>query len=137
MAARHELSEDQSSLIRWCAGLGAVTADALAVRDRSTLRSARGRLAAAERSRLTCAWRLLKDQPTIYTATKRGLKLAAVSGVEPSRVSPGGARHAILCCAAAVALEQTYPDRLVLGEPAVRRLERESRRPLAEIGCLA
>jgi hypothetical protein len=137
MAARRELSERQLGLLRWCAGLGAVTADALAVHDRSTLASARGRLADAERHRLTCAWRLLKDQPTIYTVTKRGLRLAGISGVEPSRVSPGGARHAILCCAAAVALERDYPDWLVLGEPSVRRLEREISRPLAEIGRLA
>jgi hypothetical protein len=134
MAARRELSERQSELIRWCAGLGAVTADALAVHDRSTLRSARGRLADAERHRLTAAWRLLRGQPTIYTVTKRGLTRAGMGGVEPARVSPGGARHAILCCAAAVALERWYPDWLVLGEPSVRRLERESSRPLAEIG---
>jgi hypothetical protein len=80
---------------------------------------------------------LLRDQPTIYTATARGLKLAGMSGVEPTRVSPGGARHAILSCAAAVALEQTYPDWLVLGEPLVRRLERDRSRPFAEIGRLA
>ncbi|HEX4436698.1 MAG TPA: hypothetical protein VH061_07870 [Solirubrobacteraceae bacterium] len=137
MVARRELSERQSALIRWCAGLGVVTAEALAVHDRSTVQSARGRLADAERHRLTSAWRLLRDQPTIYTVTKRGLKLAGINGIEPSRVSAGGARHAILCCAAAVALESLYPDWLVLGEPAVRRLERESSRPLAEIGRLA
>lgn len=137
MAARRELSERQSELIRWCAGLGAVTAEALAVHDQSTLSSARGRLADAERHGLTCAWRLLRDQPTIYTVTKLGLRLAAMNGVEASRVSPGGARHAILCCAAAVALERTYPDWLVLGEPSIRRLEREGPRPLAEIGRLA
>jgi hypothetical protein len=137
MAARRELSERQTALIRWCAGLGAVTADALAVHDRSTLASARGRLADAERHRLTCAWRLLRDEPTIYTVTRRGLRLAEISGIEPSRVSPGGARHAILCCAAAVALERGYPDWLVLGEPSIRRLEQEISRPLAEVGRLA
>jgi hypothetical protein len=137
MAARGELSERQTALIRWCAGLGAVTADALAVHDRSTPASARGRLADAERHRLTCAWRLLRDEPTIYTVTRRGLRLAGISGIEPSRVSPGGARHAILCCAAAVALERGYPEWFVLGEPSVRRLEREISRPLAEVGRLA
>jgi hypothetical protein len=137
MAARPEFSERQLELIRWCAGLGAVTADALTVHDRSSLTSARGRLAGAARHRLVCAWRLLRDEPTIYTVTRRGLRLAGISGVEPSRVSPGGANHAILCCAAAVALERCYPDWLVLGEPSVRRLEREISRPLAEVGRLA
>ena len=134
MAARHELSARQSALIRWCAGLGAVTADALAVHDNSSVRSARGRLADAERHRLTTAWRVLSGQPTLYTVTKRGMRLAGMSGVEPARVSPGGARHAILSCAAAVALERTYPDWLVFGEPSLRRLERERSRPLAEVG---
>ena len=137
MPARSELSERQSELIRWCACLGAVTADALAVHDRSSVRSARSRLADTERHRLTRAWRLLRGQPTVYTVTARGLRLAGVSGVEPSRVSPGGARHAILCCAAAVSLEHLYPEWVVLGEPSIRCLEREKSRPLAQIGRLA
>jgi hypothetical protein len=137
MAPHRALSERQSTLIRWCAGLGAVTADSLAIHDRSTLASARGRLADAERHQLVSAWRLLRAQPTIYTVTQRGLRLAGMSGVEPSRVSPGGARHAILCCAAAVDLERAYPDRLVLGEPSIRSLERERSRPFAQIGRFA
>jgi hypothetical protein len=137
MAARQELSERQSGLIRWCAGLGAVTAEGLAVHEQSTVASARGRLASAERIRLACGWRLLKGQPTIYTVTRQGIELAGVSGIEPSRVNAAGARHATLCCAAAVALERSYPQSLVLGEPSIRCLERERARPLAETGRFA
>ena len=108
-------------MLRWAAGLGAVTADALAAHERCEREvSARARLAAAQRDGLTRCWRLLRDEPPLYTVTRAGLRAAGVRGIAPGRVSAGGAAHAVACCRAAARLETAYPDHRVLGEPAIR-----------------
>jgi hypothetical protein len=137
-ATRHHdpLTRARAELLLWAGGLGAVTAEALAERERVSLASARGRLVAAHRSGAMAAWRLLRDQPAIYTVTRSGLRAADGRGLAPARLSAGSARHASACCSAAVALEQAYPGRAVWGEPAIRRHERERGRALAELGRL-
>ncbi|HEX9480866.1 MAG TPA: hypothetical protein VF927_02065 [Solirubrobacteraceae bacterium] len=112
-------------LVRWAAGLGAVTAESLAAREGIALASARGRLAAAERDGMMRAWRLVHGEPTLHTVTRKGLRAADVTGVGPGRVSPAGSRHAVACCGAAASLALAFPDHGVLGEPAIRRAERE------------
>jgi hypothetical protein len=118
-------------LLRWAAALGAVTAEALAIERSITPASARSRLAAAERAGAMRAWRPLRDEPTLYTLTRSGLRASGASGLGEARVSPSGARHAVACCRAAASLAQAFPGCTVLGEPAVRRAERERRRPFA------
>jgi hypothetical protein len=71
------------------------------------------------------AWRQVRDEPTLYTVTRKGLRAAQVAGLRPASVSPGGARHAVACCAAASSLTRAFTGHAVLGEPAVRRAERE------------
>jgi hypothetical protein len=116
------ISEGQRELVRWAAGLGAVTADALAAREGAPRpASARGRLAFARRAGLMEEWRLLRDRPALYTVTRAGLRAAAVVGIAPSRLSAGSAAHAVECCSAAVAMEAAYGEgHTVLGEPAIR-----------------
>jgi len=113
------------ALVRWAAGMGAITAEALAERDGGTVASARARLLAAERDELLSRRRPLADQPSLYTVTRKGLRAAGVRGIEPAHVSAAGAAHAIACASVAAALERCYPSHLVLGERELRREERE------------
>jgi hypothetical protein len=124
-AATDRCPPARRELLRWAAGLGAVTAESLAARETIALASGRGRLAAAERDGMVKAWRLVRGEPTLHTVTRKGLRAADVTGVSPGRVSPGGFRHAVACCGAAASLALAFPDHTVLGEPAIRRAERE------------
>ena len=113
------------------AGLGALTAEALAALQGTSAPSARSRLAATERAGLTRSWRLLRDEPTLHTVTARGLLAAGCSGLSAVRIGPGSAGHAIATASAAAGITRAFPDIELMGEPAIRRLERERGRPPA------
>jgi hypothetical protein len=122
---REGAARARPELLRWTAGLGAVSAEALAAREQTSASSARGRLVAAERDGAMRAWRLLRGCPTLYTVTRGGLRAAGVVGLAPGRISPGTALHAAACCEAAVSLEAAFPALSLFGEPALRRREAE------------
>ena len=124
-------SSQTQALLRWMAGLGAVTADALARHTACTSASARARLAAAERAGLVERHRLLADAPALYTVTRAALRACGARGLQPCRVSVGGAPHAIACAGMAAALEHAYPDHTVMGERELRRDEHDAGTPLA------
>ncbi|HTU78787.1 MAG TPA: hypothetical protein VMF09_08515 [Solirubrobacteraceae bacterium] len=124
-------TEEQLAILRWTAGLGAVTAEALAHRGGLTLASARSRLASAERAGMLRRSRLLAAAPALYTATPAGLRACGARGFQPCRVSVANAPHAIACAAAAAALERAYPDHRLMGEPELRHDEREAGAALA------
>ncbi len=124
-------SPQQLTLALWTARFGAVTAEALALRDGCSVGSARARLLAAQRAGLLARERPLADQPALFTATRTGLRAVAISGVEPGRVSAANARHSIVCAWVAAALQLLYPDNHVMGERELRREERAMARPLA------
>jgi hypothetical protein len=128
---------ERIAIVRWAAGLGAITAEALADRLDVTAASARARLLAAERERLLRRHRPLTGRPPLYTVTRAGLRRADVHGIDPCRVSASGALHLIECARAAAALERCYPDHRVQGERELRREERECRGALAsaELGA--
>ncbi|HYM56105.1 MAG TPA: hypothetical protein VES97_12140 [Solirubrobacteraceae bacterium] len=119
------------AIMQWTAGLGAVTAEALADREGSTVASARARLLAAERERLLSRQRPLAGQPALYAVTRAGLRVSGLRGLEPCRVSTANAAHTIACAGVAAALERCYPDHRVLGERELRRDERECGAELA------
>lgn len=119
------------ALLRWTAGLGAVTAEALAVHLGVSVASARGRLRAAEGERLFEHHRPLTGRPALYTATRAGLRAAGVRGLDPCRISASNALHLIECARVAAALERCYADHRVQGERELRCEERECRRALA------
>jgi hypothetical protein len=132
-------SPEIAEMTRWVAGLGAVTAESLAIHENCSVSSARGKLLAAERLGLLSRWRPLVGEPTLYTATRAGLRAVPVTGLAPARISVSGALHAVACSRAAVELERAYPLCEVIGEPELRRREREHRRPLysARVGTAA
>ncbi len=122
---------DRVALIRWVAGMGAVTAEAVAAHLGVSAASARGRLRAAEGERLLKRCRPLTGHPALYTVTRAGLRKADVRGLDPCTVSPANALHLIECARVAAALERCYPDHRVQGERELRGEERECRRALA------
>ncbi len=116
------------------AGLGAVTAEALAELEGCSPASARGRLQAAVRAGLAVRARPLHGAPSLFAATRAGMALAGMPGEEPTRVSAAGARHQIACAHAAVALARRYPQHLVCGERDLQRDERALGSALASAG---
>jgi hypothetical protein len=117
--------------MQWTARIGAVTAEALADRLGVTAASARGQLQVLQKAGWLSRKRPLAGQPALYTATRAGLRIAALQGLDPCRVSASNANHLIVCAWVAAALERCYPDHLVLGERELRRDERERGVPLA------
>jgi hypothetical protein len=126
-------SSARLQIVQWAAHIGAVTAEALAVRESCTVASARARLLAAERARLLVRQRPLIDQPSLFTVTRAGMRAAGLRGVEPGRVSAASARHSIVSAQVAAALERKYPDHRVVGERELRWAERERGALLASV----
>jgi hypothetical protein len=118
-------SADRADLLSWVGGLGAVTAEALAARQRISVSSARGRLLAARRAGLILGQRPLTAQPALYTLSAAGLRMLGERGIDRCRVSASNAHHLVACADVAAALEHCYPDHRVLGERELRRDERE------------
>jgi hypothetical protein len=116
---------------RWAARLGAITADALALRDGVAPATAARRLAVAERADLVACSRPLRGRPALYTVTRAGLRVTAEARLDPCRVTPGNAQHLIECAAVAAALGHRHPDHRVEGERELRRAEHDAGRPLA------
>lgn len=122
---------DRTAIVRWAAGLGAVTAEAVAVHLGVSPASARGRLRAAEGERLLKRCRPLTGHPALYTVTRAGLRKADVRGLDPCSVSASNALHLIECARAAAALERCYPNHRVQGERELRGEERDGHCALA------
>jgi len=118
-------SPERVATMQWTARLGAVTAEALADRLDVSVASAQGRLQALQKAGWLSRKRPLAEQPALYTATRAGLRVAALQGLDPCRVSASNAHHLIECAWVAAALERCYPDHAVLGERELRRDERE------------
>jgi hypothetical protein len=128
---RRTLSRERLAVLQWTARIGAVTAEALADRQRTTVATARSRLRAAEKRGLLSRRAPLAGEPALYTITAAGLRASGARGLEPARVSPANASHLIVCARVAAALERCYPDHAVVGERELRRDERECGRLLA------
>jgi hypothetical protein len=125
------ISRERMDVLQWTARVGAVTAEALADRQRTAVATARSRLRAAEKRGLLSRRAPLAGRPALFTITRAGLRASGSPGLEPARVSPANASHLIVCARVAAALERCYPDHSVLGERELRRDERECGRPLA------
>lgn len=124
-------SPERVAIMQWTARMGAITAEALAVRQGATVVSARARLGVLEQAGWLSRARPLAGQPALYTATRTGLRLSGLRGFDPCRVSASNSHHLIVCARAAAVLEHCYPDHGVLGERELRRDERERGVPLA------
>jgi hypothetical protein len=113
--------------------MGAVTAQALAAREGTSVASARARAVAAEREGLVARRRPLADQPSLYVITAAGLRAAGLRGLGPCSISPSNAMHMIVCGDVAVALERGYPGHRLLSERELRREESAAATALASV----
>lgn len=118
-------------IVRWTASLGAITAEAFAQRIGVSVRSARGKLVAAQQRKLLSRHRPLSGRPALFTATRAGLRACNARGLKVCEVRDSNANHLIVCAATAAALERCYPLYRIVGERELRRDEREQGRPLA------
>jgi hypothetical protein len=134
----HPPTPEQVEIVRWAASLGAITAEALALRLDTTPASARARLTVAQRRGLLSRDCPLSGRPPLFTLTRAGLRACDARGIQGCRVSPSNAHHLIVCAVVAAALERCYPHHRVVGERELRRDEREHGRPLAsaQLGAL-
>lgn len=115
---------ERLEIIAWTAGLGAITAEALAYRADISLASARGRLQACVAAGLLSCARPLHASPALYVVTPAGMKAIGCSGLDRCRVSAANARHLIACATVAAGLERCYPRHSVVGERQLRHEER-------------
>jgi hypothetical protein len=127
------VSAERLELLRWAAGTGVVTSESLALRRRASAASAQAMLSAAVRAKQLARHRPLAERPALYTITRLGLRAAELEGIEPRRVGPANAQHMIACSRVAAVLERRYPDQTVIGEPELRKREREAGAPLASV----
>ena len=117
--------------LRWIAGLGAVTAEALAAHEATSVQGARGTLAAAQRAGLVRRFRPLHRQPALHALTARGLRACDAAGLGAARVTAGNATHLIACARVAAALGRRHPRHRVVGERELRSEERARGRAVA------
>jgi hypothetical protein len=122
---------EQIEIVRWAASLGAITAEALALRTGTSVNSARAKLIAAQRRKLVSRVRPLAGRPSLFAITRTGLRLCEGRGIKICDVRNGNANHLIMCAVTAAALERRYPGCRLVGEHELRRDEREQGRPLA------
>jgi len=133
----------QARTIAWTTALGAITAEALAERDRLSIDVAREQLDELVGLELLERHSVLVDHPDLYTATIAGRRLARKhadaggyrypEGLRTARVTIREARHMIACASVAAALERRYADYRVIGERELHRDERKARRRLASV----
>jgi Replication-relaxation len=124
-------THEQVEIARWTASLGAITAEALALRLDTTVASARARLAAIQRRGLLSRNRPLAGRPSLFTLTRAGLRACGSRGIRRCEVSASNANHLIACAAVAATLERCYRGHRVVGELELRRDEREQGHSLA------
>jgi len=137
VSSKRALCRERAEIVTWAARLGAITADALAEREHTTVASARARLAASARDGLLVRSSPLRRSPALYTATRAGLRAVGLSALGACEVSASNAAHLAACASVAAALESCYPDHAVRGERELRRDEREVAVPLASASLRA
>lgn len=125
------IAAERLDTLRWIASLGAVSAEALALRQDVSLASARGRLSVLRRRGLLSSARPLSECPPLFALTAAGARAAGLPGLAPARVGASSADHLSVCALAAASLERCYPDRRLLGERELRSAERACGHPLA------
>jgi hypothetical protein len=133
----------RAGMLAWVNLLGAITPEALAVRDGLSAAVARDRLDEAVELGFLDRHSVLVGYSEIYATTGAGRRLARrhadaggysyPEGVRASRVTIKETRHTIACASVVAALERRYPDHRIIAERELHREERLHGRRLASV----
>lgn len=118
-------------ILDWLGRTGAAAAAEVAAHLGCGEATARAQLASCARRGLVRRVRLLEDAPSLYVATRAGLRAAQLQELATCRVSPSGFAHLVACARVAVALERIWPQAYVAGERELRLAERRAGAPVA------
>jgi hypothetical protein len=134
---------ERARMIAWNIALGALTPEALAVREELSTATAKARLDESVSLGLLERHSVLVGYPDLYTTTYAGRRLASKyadaggyifpQGLSAARVTIREARHTIACVSVLAALERRYPGHRIIGERELYRDEREQKRRLASV----
>lgn len=117
-------------IVRWVGRLGAVTLDQLRVGFGLGRTVAYRRVAACVEGRLLERVAVLRGQPALIRATRRGLRLTGLPlGV--AQAPPELVRHWIACAWVALVLETEFDAEALRSEREIRVAERWHERPMA------
>lgn len=129
--------------LAWATALGAITVEALSVRDGLSTATAKERLDEAVGLGLLTRHALLVGYSDLYTVTRSGRTVARKhadaggysypEGLRTARATIKDARHTIACASAMASLERRYPDHRVIAERELHREERTQQRRLASV----
>jgi DNA-binding Lrp family transcriptional regulator len=133
----------QAAMIAWVDLLGAITVEALAVREELSAAAARERLDEAVELGLLERHAVLVGYSDLYAASAAGRKLAhqhagaggytCPQGMRAARVSIKQSRHTIARASVVAALERRYPEHRVVSERELHRDESRQGRRLASV----
>jgi hypothetical protein len=133
----------QAGMIAWADVLGAITAEALAEREKLSIDVARKCLDEAVELGFLDRHSVLVGHSDLYAATAAGRQLAhkhadaggysCPQGMRKARVSIKQARHTIARASVVAALERRYPDHRVISERELHREESQRGRRLASV----
>jgi hypothetical protein len=114
----------ERSIVHWLGRLGAASADDVADHFGLSLPSARGRLSASVKARTLRVAPLLRGEPPLYAATRRGLRSVGLEELGPCRISRSGFMHLSVCARIAVAVAHAHPECRLASERELRGAER-------------
>jgi hypothetical protein len=133
----------RAEMIAWVETLGAITAEALAVREELSTDVARERLDEAVELGFLDRHSVLVGYSDLYVARTAGRRFsrkhadaggyAYPDGLRTARVTIKEARHLIACASVAAALERRYPDHRIISERELHRDESKRGRRLASV----
>ncbi|HEY1687939.1 MAG TPA: hypothetical protein VGF95_03650 [Solirubrobacteraceae bacterium] len=123
--------QQRLAVVQWAARLGAITAEALALRCGVSTNVASSMLGGAVKAGRLSKSKPLAHAPTLYTATQAGAKASQAHELAPCTVSTGSAAHLIACATAAAVLELRCGEHRLAGERELRRDERRIGKALA------
>lgn len=117
-------------IVRWVGRLGAVTIDQLRARFGLGRTAAYRRVAACVEGQLLERVALLRGQPALIRATRRGLRLTRLP-LSVAQAPPELVGHWVACGWVAITLEQEFGAEAVRSEREIRLEERWSEGPIA------
>jgi hypothetical protein len=116
------------AVLAWIGGLGAAGVEHVRVRFALSRSGAYARLSRLVDGGLLEKHTLLHRQPSLYVATREGLRSCGMERLRVFRVGPGGYRHAVQVARVTATLQPRLPGWQVMSERELRVVEADEGR---------